>query len=414
MDDITNYSFLTFNFKPDFHDTQRQFLYEKSQQKSKTKGNIECICDCKCQLLEKNSESVCKNVKLINSCKKEMYWKESVVASSFPFHKISLNYSNCSLDYEKNRWNISGQMEQRRCDYSVKSCSNKHKQCLVKSQNYESYSLRLDSSVCCLDTIGNNSSSNNSFSSSTNKSNFSELIYFMNLTVIISILACLIQQTVYSSPYLSTSAILQSLLALLPSCYLENRNSHKIKEDIPHISFFSFYNKIILLMILVFSTIFYFDKVVVYICSFSTRTLSSHPKKYKLLTRISDCWRLIMAFKIYSKYFLKKLQNSKSLFYEFIGKMKMKIENIAILTRLNWLYPRKKRKLLQSKLLLFIFFSFSIINVCEAGSKDKEKMVKMDGDLIFGGMFPMHERGGDTPCGTIKEEKGIQRLEAML
>ena len=49
-----------------------------------------------------------------------------------------------------------------------------------------------------------------------------------------------------------------------------------------------------------------------------------------------------------------------------------------------------------------------------AKDKDKLKMVKIDGDVIFGGMFPMHERGGDTPCGTIKEEKGIQRMEAML
>lgn len=49
-----------------------------------------------------------------------------------------------------------------------------------------------------------------------------------------------------------------------------------------------------------------------------------------------------------------------------------------------------------------------------AGRADKVKMVDIPGDVVFGGMFPMHERGGTEPCGSIKEEKGIQRLEAML
>ncbi|KAH9505006.1 Metabotropic glutamate receptor 3 [Bulinus truncatus] len=38
-----------------------------------------------------------------------------------------------------------------------------------------------------------------------------------------------------------------------------------------------------------------------------------------------------------------------------------------------------------------------------------------DGDVIFGGLFPMHEQSlQGTHCGKIKREKGIQRLEAML
>ncbi|CAL1531695.1 unnamed protein product, partial [Lymnaea stagnalis] len=38
------------------------------------------------------------------------------------------------------------------------------------------------------------------------------------------------------------------------------------------------------------------------------------------------------------------------------------------------------------------------------------------GDVVFGGLFPMHEQGiqGGATCGRIKREKGIQRLEAML
>lgn len=52
--------------------------------------------------------------------------------------------------------------------------------------------------------------------------------------------------------------------------------------------------------------------------------------------------------------------------------------------------------------------------LAEAGRPDKVKMVDIQGDVIFGGMFPMHERGAELPCGSIKEEKGIQRMEAML
>ncbi|ELU03139.1 hypothetical protein CAPTEDRAFT_198326 [Capitella teleta] len=43
------------------------------------------------------------------------------------------------------------------------------------------------------------------------------------------------------------------------------------------------------------------------------------------------------------------------------------------------------------------------------------KEIRIDGDIILGGLFPMHEKGvGGKMCGAIKEEKGIQRVEAML
>ncbi|KTG45445.1 hypothetical protein cypCar_00008264, partial [Cyprinus carpio] len=39
----------------------------------------------------------------------------------------------------------------------------------------------------------------------------------------------------------------------------------------------------------------------------------------------------------------------------------------------------------------------------------------LDGDIILGGLFPVHARGErGAPCGELKKEKGIHRLEAML
>ncbi|XP_041130754.1 metabotropic glutamate receptor 2-like [Polyodon spathula] len=46
------------------------------------------------------------------------------------------------------------------------------------------------------------------------------------------------------------------------------------------------------------------------------------------------------------------------------------------------------------------------------GSK---REITVEGDLMIGGLFPVHEKGeGTEDCGKINEQRGIQRLEAML
>lgn len=41
--------------------------------------------------------------------------------------------------------------------------------------------------------------------------------------------------------------------------------------------------------------------------------------------------------------------------------------------------------------------------------------IRIEGHLTLGGLFPVHTRGTDgVPCGDIKKENGIHRLEAML
>lgn len=49
-----------------------------------------------------------------------------------------------------------------------------------------------------------------------------------------------------------------------------------------------------------------------------------------------------------------------------------------------------------------------------ARTKEELKLISEE-DIMFGGLFPMHEKGkSGENCGDIKREKGIQRLEAML
>uniref|UniRef100_A0A4W3GXP1 Metabotropic glutamate receptor 3 n=1 Tax=Callorhinchus milii TaxID=7868 RepID=A0A4W3GXP1_CALMI len=50
-----------------------------------------------------------------------------------------------------------------------------------------------------------------------------------------------------------------------------------------------------------------------------------------------------------------------------------------------------------------------------SGSNVGRKEIKIEGDLVLGGLFPVHEKGsGIEECGRVNEDRGIQRLEAML
>lgn len=40
--------------------------------------------------------------------------------------------------------------------------------------------------------------------------------------------------------------------------------------------------------------------------------------------------------------------------------------------------------------------------------------VLIPGDIVLGGLFPVHEKGGGTACGPNIYHRGMQRLEAML
>lgn len=54
---------------------------------------------------------------------------------------------------------------------------------------------------------------------------------------------------------------------------------------------------------------------------------------------------------------------------------------------------------------------------CSQLVEPERKLIRINGDIILGGIFPMHEQISgrpDFPCGAVKEEKGMQRLEAML
>lgn len=47
-------------------------------------------------------------------------------------------------------------------------------------------------------------------------------------------------------------------------------------------------------------------------------------------------------------------------------------------------------------------------------SRLHSEAVLIPGDIVLGGLFPVHEKGGGTACGPSIYHRGVQRLEAML
>ncbi|KAM4879971.1 metabotropic glutamate receptor 6-like, partial [Sylvia borin] len=61
----------------------------------------------------------------------------------------------------------------------------------------------------------------------------------------------------------------------------------------------------------------------------------------------------------------------------------------------------------------------TLLSLCPRGrcppAPTQPHAIRLEGDLTLGGLFPVHARGpAGVPCGPVKKEKGIHRLEAML
>lgn len=68
-------------------------------------------------------------------------------------------------------------------------------------------------------------------------------------------------------------------------------------------------------------------------------------------------------------------------------------------------------------LLISIMVCGASIGAYKYESETNNKLMRTRGDIVLGGIFPMHEQintNNEYPCGDIKKEKGVQRLEAML
>lgn len=57
----------------------------------------------------------------------------------------------------------------------------------------------------------------------------------------------------------------------------------------------------------------------------------------------------------------------------------------------------------------------ALLAAAEAQETYAPHSIRIEGDLTLGGLFPVHARGAaGEPCGDVKKENGIHRLEAML
>lgn len=62
---------------------------------------------------------------------------------------------------------------------------------------------------------------------------------------------------------------------------------------------------------------------------------------------------------------------------------------------------------------LFLFFLLQ--RGVESQQNTQPHSIKIDGDISLGGLFPVHAKGpAGVPCGEVKKEAGVHRMEAML
>uniref|UniRef100_A0A8C4GW81 Glutamate receptor, metabotropic 6a n=1 Tax=Dicentrarchus labrax TaxID=13489 RepID=A0A8C4GW81_DICLA len=69
------------------------------------------------------------------------------------------------------------------------------------------------------------------------------------------------------------------------------------------------------------------------------------------------------------------------------------------------------------RLLLYVWLWIGgqVVQVSASHQQFHPHSIKIPGDITLGGLFPVHSRGPHgLPCGELKKEKGIHRMEAML
>ncbi|XP_051282644.1 glutamate receptor, metabotropic 6a isoform X1 [Dicentrarchus labrax] len=82
-----------------------------------------------------------------------------------------------------------------------------------------------------------------------------------------------------------------------------------------------------------------------------------------------------------------------------------------------WIGPTRHQSSLWPRLLLYVWLWIGgqVVQVSASHQQFHPHSIKIPGDITLGGLFPVHSRGPHgLPCGELKKEKGIHRMEAML
>ncbi len=94
-----------------------------------------------------------------------------------------------------------------------------------------------------------------------------------------------------------------------------------------------------------------------------------------------------------------------------------KVENMMMMmmappeTQLN---RQQKPSAGRTKNLLLLSGTILLLMVLTMNVEGTGSSIQLPGDIVLGGLFPVHVKGDKTPCGSAVYNRGIQRLEAML